>query len=199
MKKIDPQDYEISIRKTHEDGETLFKATVRELPDVAVYEDTYNAAYDAVCVVIQNLYEQARENKREFPAPYADEAAYTGRVTLRMPRHLHRQIAAASRAERVSLNHLITTALATYVGTLMTHTHVPTAKVAEFDVFGFVTQSPKVQQIQVIDQPADTTLANPWQGATTPQHRRVLRRLDLGSEAFSPVGLALSNKTANQH
>jgi predicted HicB family RNase H-like nuclease len=115
MNKFDPQTYEISTRRVTEDGETLFKGTVKELPDVAVYESSPDAAYDAVVCVIAELQKQAAEQKREFPAPSASDDEFSGRVTLRMPKTLHRQISSCASREGVSLNHLITTVIASYV------------------------------------------------------------------------------------
>lgn len=195
MKTIDPQDYEISIRKVREDSETVFRATVRELPDVAVYEDTYAAAYDVVCDVIRNLYEQAKEQKRNFPAPFADDSNFTGRVTLRMPKNLHRQIATVSRAEGVSLNHLITTALATYVGTLMTQKafgeQTGQVEISAFEAFS--GRPIHIQESKVLEIPADTSFANPWKGQKAiiigAVQRKVVRDLPVAQKTPASIGL----------
>jgi hypothetical protein len=117
-KAFDPQTYEISIRRVVEDGEVLFKGTVRELPDVAVYEETYKDAYDGVVCVIKELHRQAVEQGRPFPQPAQAEEEFSGRVTLRLTKTVHRHAAIAAAREGVSLNHFISTVVATHVGAL---------------------------------------------------------------------------------
>jgi predicted HicB family RNase H-like nuclease len=117
-KSFDPQAYEIAIRRVVEDGEVLFKGTVRELPDVAVYQESYKDAYDGVVCVIQELHSQAVEQARPFPQPSEVEEEFSGRVTLRLTKTIHRHAALAAEREGVSLNHFISTVVATYVGAL---------------------------------------------------------------------------------
>lgn len=117
-KVFDPQAYEIAIRRVVEDGDVLFKATVRELPDVAVFEGTYNAAYDEVVCVIRELHKQSVEQGRPFPEPSEVEEEFSGRITLRLIKTVHRRAAIAAHREGVSLNHFLSSIVSIHVGAL---------------------------------------------------------------------------------
>ncbi len=51
--KIDPKAYNISIRRGTFEGEVLFEARVKELPDLAEYGETYAEAYDLAVDTIE--------------------------------------------------------------------------------------------------------------------------------------------------
>jgi len=84
----------------------MFKATVAELPDVAIFEKTYEAAYAQAIEVIESLYELSIEDGGNFPEArsQAESLGYSGRLTLRMPRWLHAQLGGQADAENISLN-----------------------------------------------------------------------------------------------
>lgn len=109
---IDPARYGISVRKTFLDGEWLYRASVAELPDVAEYGETWSEAYELALDTITSLAEVAHEEGREFPAPSNQEDEFSGRVTLRMPKGLHRRISEAADTEGISLNQYIVAVLA---------------------------------------------------------------------------------------
>lgn len=115
---IDPAKYTIALQQREVDGEVMFAARVKELPDVEVFEPTVEEAYAATLEVIKSLANLAVEDNREFPGPSeasADEG-FSGRVTLRMPKGLHQRIALVSEQEGVSLNQYMVTVLATAAG-----------------------------------------------------------------------------------
>ena len=106
--KIDPHAYNISIRRGTFEGEVLFEARVKELPDVAEYGETYAEAYDLAVDTIETAADAYAEQGRAFPAVQVPADDYSGRVTLRLPRSLHRAVSVAAEAEGVSLNqHLV--------------------------------------------------------------------------------------------
>ena len=108
---IDPAKYIISIKKVFIDDEWLFRATVKELPHVAEYAESYGEAYDLALDAIETLSEMAQEAGREFPEPLTEEKEFSGRITLRMPKSLHRKLADQAETEDVSLNHYLVTVL----------------------------------------------------------------------------------------
>ena len=108
---IDPAKYIISIKKVFIDDEWLFRATVKELPHVAEYAESYGEAYDLALDAIETLSEMAQEAGREFPEPLTEEEEFSGRITLRMPKSLHRKLADQAETEDVSLNHYLVTVL----------------------------------------------------------------------------------------
>lgn len=101
----DPYEYTITVRRRELDGEEIFEAAVAELPDVRGYGETYAEAYDFAIETIADLSQRAVKEGLAFPAPRppADEE-YSGRVTLRLPKHVHRLAAQTAAAEGMSLN-----------------------------------------------------------------------------------------------
>ncbi|WP_181360460.1 toxin-antitoxin system HicB family antitoxin [Variovorax sp. WS11] len=118
-KQFNPQDYQVIIRKTVEDGEALFEARVAELPDVTVYGSTQAKAYRDALAIIGALHDSARESRTAFPAPASAlaQAEFSGRVTVRLARSDHARAAHCAEREGVSLNSLIAVALARHVAT----------------------------------------------------------------------------------
>jgi predicted HicB family RNase H-like nuclease len=105
---IDPHAYNISIRRGMFDGEDLFEARVKELPDVTEYAESYQEAYELAVDTIETAAAAFAEQRRPFPPAQEPADDFSGRVTLRIPRSLHRALAAAADEEGVSLNaHLV--------------------------------------------------------------------------------------------
>ncbi|BAU57114.1 hypothetical protein HH1059_04410 [Halorhodospira halochloris] len=113
---MDPHDYNITVRQVHEEDGPCFEARVRELPDVAEYADTFQEAYELAIDTIATTAEALAEQGKRMPAPAMVNDEYSGRITVRVPRNLHRELAEAAEKENVSLNQLIAGALGVYVG-----------------------------------------------------------------------------------
>lgn len=110
--KFDAYAYTIQTRKVTEDGETFFKATVAELPHLATYESTLQEAYEVLIEDIEVLHEAAVRMGHAFPPPMVEPVQeHSGRLTLRIPRSLHRKLDEISTVEGVSLNSCVTTLL----------------------------------------------------------------------------------------
>lgn len=105
---IDPHAYNITIRRGTFEGDVLFEARVKELPDLAEYGESYEEAYDLAIDAIETAAEAFAEKGRVFPQATVPADSYSGRVTLRISRSLHRGLAEAADVEGVSLNqHLV--------------------------------------------------------------------------------------------
>ncbi|MEO7741736.1 MAG: toxin-antitoxin system HicB family antitoxin [Usitatibacter sp.] len=105
--------YTIAVRKVVVDGEDLFEAKVKELPDVATYAATFADAYDVAIDAINSLAEVAAASARAFPEPAKDDEDVSGRFTLRMPKSIHARAIDYARREETSLN--------TYLISLISH------------------------------------------------------------------------------
>lgn len=104
----DAHAYNITIRKAVIEGEEVFEARIRELPDVTEYADTAEEAHALAIDTIETTAQILAERGQDMPAPYVPADDYSGRVTLRLPRSLHRALAEVADSERVSLNqHLV--------------------------------------------------------------------------------------------
>lgn len=113
---MDAMQYNITVRKGVFDGETCFEARVAELPDVAEYGDSYEEAYELAIDTIETTAEIFAEKGKQMPAPMEPVDDYSGRVTLRLPKTLHRALAQVADQEGVSLNQHMVNVLNYYSG-----------------------------------------------------------------------------------
>ncbi|TFH72254.1 toxin-antitoxin system HicB family antitoxin [Gammaproteobacteria bacterium LSUCC0112] len=116
MTKIDATSYSITVRYGNFDGEICFEATVKELPDLAEYADSWHEAYELALDAIETTAAIFAEQGRVMPQPAPNVDDYSGRVTLRVPRTLHRSLARMAEEEGISLNQLMVSALAAFRG-----------------------------------------------------------------------------------
>jgi predicted HicB family RNase H-like nuclease len=113
---FDPEAYTLTIRKENVDGDILFVGRVAELQDVIAYEESYEEAHSILLDAISSLKEIADEQNRTFPAPFETEDEYSGRVTLRIPKTLHKSASLMADREGVSLNQFLNAVVAEAVG-----------------------------------------------------------------------------------
>ena len=113
---MNPHDYGITIRRIMEEEGVCFEARIRELPDVAEFADTFEEAYALAIDAIVTTAEALAEQGRSMPAPEQESNDYSGRITLRLPRSLHRELAWSAKQEGVSLNQLLASVLSLYTG-----------------------------------------------------------------------------------
>jgi len=113
---IDPHAYNITIRRSTFEGEVLFEARVKELPDLAEYGESYEEAYSLAIDTIEIAAEAFEEKGRSFPPAIVPADEFSGRVTLRLPRSLHRSLATVAEDEGVSLNQHLVNVLSYYSG-----------------------------------------------------------------------------------
>lgn len=113
---MDAMQYNITVRKGIFDGETCFEARVAELPDVAEYGDTHEEAYELALDSIETTAEIFAEKGKQIPAPFVSAEDYSGRVTLRLAKTLHRSLALVAEQEGVSLNQHMVNVLSYYSG-----------------------------------------------------------------------------------
>ena len=109
-----PYAYNITVRECEFEGEPLFEARVKELPDVREYAESAQEAYALAIDTIETAAAMFAETGRSFPLPARPQDQYSGRVTLRLPKSLHRALASAAEEEGVSLNQHLVTALVSH-------------------------------------------------------------------------------------
>ena len=113
---IDPFAYNITVRKGEFEGDVLFEARVKELPDLVEYGDSADEAYDLAVDAIATAAQAFQEKGRSLPSPSIPADDYSGRVTLRLARSLHRALAETADEEGVSLNQHLVNILSYYSG-----------------------------------------------------------------------------------
>ena len=122
MKKVgmengfDPHEYNVTVRKIRHEGETLFEARVKELPDVCEYSETNAEDYDLAIDTIETAAEMYADAGRTFPPPTVPQDEFSGRVTLRLPKGLHRTLALEAEDEGASLNQHMVSILERHAG-----------------------------------------------------------------------------------
>lgn len=113
---MNPQDYGITIRRIIDNNDACFEARIRELPDVAEYADSFEEAYALAVDAVETTAQALAEQGRSMPVPVQDENDFSGRITLRLPRTLHRSLSFIARDEGVSLNQFLASVLSLYAG-----------------------------------------------------------------------------------
>lgn len=113
---IDASKYTITVRKGLFDGEECFEARIAELPDIAEYADSFAQAYNLAIDTIETTAELFAEQGKTMPPPIIPADDYSGRVTLRLSKSLHRALAEMADDEGVSLNQHLTNILNYYAG-----------------------------------------------------------------------------------
>ncbi len=113
---IDPYAYNITVRRAMFEGEICFEARVKELPDLIEYADSPEEAYALAVDGIETTAEILIEKGRAMPIPTSPANDFSGRVTLRVARTLHRALAEAADEEGISLNQHLVNILSYYSG-----------------------------------------------------------------------------------
>ena len=107
MKNINfnPAEYQITIQYKNFDGEMFYEASVKELPTLFDYGDSYEEAYSLIVDSIQSAKDAFEEDNLDFPLPQVAEVnEFSGRLSLRIPKILHKNLQEAADLNGVSLN-----------------------------------------------------------------------------------------------
>jgi antitoxin HicB len=107
-----PYRIEIQPIPVHDGGG--YEASIPRLGRFAVRGDG-----ETIPEALQNLEEIKRERLTAYiddglaiPEPEPDEESYSGKFVVRIPKYLHRELALRAKENDVSLNHLVSTILA---------------------------------------------------------------------------------------
>jgi len=92
-----------------------YTAIILEFPGCIAQGDTPQEAYEHLEDAAKDWIEAALDLKQEIPSP-SQSLSYGGKVLLRLPKSLHRQLALIAEREGVSLNQFIVSALSEKVG-----------------------------------------------------------------------------------
>ena len=101
------EDYSYHVR-WHE-PDKAFVGTVDEFPSLSALGNTLEKALREIKFVVEAVLEEM--DAKELPEPLS-RRQYSGKLSLRMPVHLHRSLAEKAVREDSSLNSLITSILA---------------------------------------------------------------------------------------
>lgn len=107
--KFRPEEYSYNVAWSQDDD--AFIGRVTEFPSLAAHGGTQEKALREIRKIVEYVLDDLAAERAEIPVPLG-RREYSGRLNVRMPRELHRRLAAESAAEGVSLNTLINTKLA---------------------------------------------------------------------------------------
>lgn len=99
-------DYTIRVK---ENSDSTYFAEIEELPGCITEGDTKEEVLSMIDDAKQAWIETALENNVSIPEPANDD--YSGKLNIRLPKYLHRQLAYKAKQEGVSLNTLISSTL----------------------------------------------------------------------------------------
>lgn len=106
-------DYEYTVSKEREDGETFFLAKIDELEAYGEGKTPEEAVED-LKLTFDDIMAIAEEDGLKVHPPI--KRKYSGKVSLRITPYLHEQVAREAKKENISINNLINTALAEFIG-----------------------------------------------------------------------------------
>lgn len=96
-------DYPVELFRRDDEGDQYWVAEIPDLPGCVADGDTPEEAVESLEEAKRLWIEARLENGHPIPEP-TDTRGYSGRLLLRMPKSLHRKLAAQSRREGTSLN-----------------------------------------------------------------------------------------------
>jgi predicted HicB family RNase H-like nuclease len=102
--KYRADDYHYSVSFSEEDQ--VFIGRVAEFSSLAAHGTTLEKALRETCSLVESVIEDLEESGEALPEPFR-KRSYSGRINVRMPEHLHRQLAIEAQRQRVSLNQWI--------------------------------------------------------------------------------------------
>lgn len=102
------EDYAYSVMWSDEDG--AFVGRVAEFASLAAHGSTQEKALREIRKVVEFVIEDIRGAGEQLPEPLS-KRRFSGKLNLRMPAYLHRQLSMEAEREGVSLNQWINTKL----------------------------------------------------------------------------------------
>jgi len=109
VSKYQAEDYLYSVVWSPDDE--AFIGRVLEFGSLAAHGDTQEKALREIRSAVRYALEDLEDSREPAPEPLG-RRSYSGTLNLRMPKHLHRQLAIEAAHEGVSLNQWINTKLA---------------------------------------------------------------------------------------
>lgn len=100
-----------SYRVDWSEEDDSFVARVTEWPSLMAHGESRAEALNEIVNAVSFAIEDCQDNGDAFPPPFRTRE-FSGRFNVRLPQSLHRELVTRAAEEGVSLNQLVTTALA---------------------------------------------------------------------------------------
>jgi len=88
------------------EADEIFVARVAEFPSLAAHGDTQEEALREIKTVVEFVLNDLKESNEPIPEPFG-KRSFSGRLVLRMPEYMHRQLALEAMQQGISLNQLL--------------------------------------------------------------------------------------------
>jgi predicted RNase H-like HicB family nuclease len=98
------EQYLYSVGWSEEDD--VFIARVAEFPSLAAHGNTQEEALKEIKDVVNFVLEDLHESKEPIPEPFG-KRTFSGKLVLRMPEYMHRQLTLEAMQQGISLNQLL--------------------------------------------------------------------------------------------
>lgn len=98
------EQYLYSVGWSEEDD--VFIARVAEFPSLATHGDTQDEALGEIKKLVKFVLSDLKKNNEPIPEPLG-KRSFSGRLVLRMPEYLHRELALEASQQGVSLNQFL--------------------------------------------------------------------------------------------
>ncbi len=88
------------------EADEAFVARVAEFPSLAAHGDTQEEAMREIKELVGFVLNDLRESAEPIPEPFG-KRSFSGRLVLRMPEYMHRQLTIEAMQQGISLNQLL--------------------------------------------------------------------------------------------
>jgi predicted RNase H-like HicB family nuclease len=102
LPKVEQYLYSVGWSETDE----AFVARVAEFPSLAAHGETQEEALREIKEVVGFVLNDLTESKEPIPEPFG-KRSFSGKLVLRMPEYMHRQLALEALQQGISLNQLL--------------------------------------------------------------------------------------------
>lgn len=103
--KFKATDYLYKVGCSEDDDS--YVARVVEFPSLGAHGDTLEKALAEIQKVVRIVLKDLAESGEEIPEPFG-KSKFSGKLSVRMPEEIHRDLAIQSAQQGISLSHLIT-------------------------------------------------------------------------------------------
>ena len=84
----------------------VFVARAAEFPSLAAHGETQKEAMREIRNIVEFVLNDLKESNEKIPKPFG-KRSFSGRLVLRMPEYMHRQLALEAVRQGISLNRLL--------------------------------------------------------------------------------------------
>ncbi len=88
------------------EADEAFVARVAEFPSLAAHGDTQEEAMGEIKNVVEFVLNDLKESGEPVPEPFG-KRSFSGKLVLRMPEYMHRQLTIEAMQQGISLNQLL--------------------------------------------------------------------------------------------